>query len=364
MKERSLGIILGILNIVLFMVCGFFFLGKDKNAPEILLPKASIVYAEEAGTDSLFEGVTAFDEEDGELTGSVVIEKIVTNDTKETATITYGVADSSGNVGKVTCTVDMVTEDVGGIAEGENIPEAEVEEDGTPTDEAEEKAASEGQAEGAAALEGLAENTDSDGEEENVGTDDDANNESEEENAESNDDMNSDSEEGDAEAEADSENEEENAGADDDVNSESEEENAESDGDSDEVNEAEGTADSQEEETTEEEQAEEDNREALPTAGEAGNAGQNVSSGQSSGRPGIVFKDQEIKAKAGSGPAWVNVIGSLDDDKDNYGVLFKTLKIHGTYDKNTAGTYDVTVTVTDSDGNESDPYPMKIIVEE
>ena len=323
MRERSLGIILGILNIVLFMVCGFFFLGKDKNAPEILLPKASIVYAEEAGTDSLFEGVTAFDEEDGELTDSVVIEKIVTNEAKETATITYGVADSSGNVGKVTCTVDMVAEDVSDIAEGVNIPEAEI---ATLANETEEDAASEEQAE----------DTDSESEEENAGTDD----------------------------EADSESEEENAGTDDDVNSENEEENAGTDEDSDEVNEEEETADSQEEEATEEEQPQEDKREALPTAGEAGNAGQNVSSGQNSGKPSIVFKEQEIKAKAGSGPAWVNVIGSLDDDKDNYGVLFKTLKIHGTYDKNTAGTYDVTVTVTDSDGNESDSYPMKIIVEE
>lgn len=316
MKERSLGIILGILNIVLLTVCGIFFFGKDKNAPEILLGEGSIVYAQEEGTDSLFEGVTAFDEEDGELTDSVVIEKIVTNEAKETATITYGVADSSGNVGKVTCTVDMIVEDG-------NSLEAEIEEDETSMDETEEDA-------------------DSESEEESVETEEDADSESEEENAEADEDVNTESEE---DAEVDEESPEE----------------TEAEEDFDAVNEEEETADSQEEETTEE-PAEEDKREALPTAGEAGNAGQN--SEQNSGRPSIVFKDQEIKAKAGSGPAWVNVIGSLDDDKDNYEVLFRTLKVNGTYDKNTAGTYDVIVTVTDSDGNESDSYPMRIIVEE
>ena len=311
MKERSLGIILGILNIVLLTVCGIFFMGKDQNAPEILLGEGSIVYAQEAGTDSLFEGVTAFDKEDGELTDSVVIEKIVTNEAKETATITYGVADSSGNVGKVTCTVDMIVEDG-------NSLEAEIEEDETSMDETEEDA-------------------DSESEEESVETEEDADSESEEENAEADEDVNTESEE---DAEADEESPEE----------------TEAEEDSDAVNEEEETSDSQEEEP-----AEEDKQEALPTAGEAGNAGQN--SEQNSGRPSIVFKAQEIKAKAGSGPAWVNVIGSLDDDKDNYEVLFRTLKINGTYDKNTAGIYDVTVTVTDSDGNESDSYPMRIIVE-
>ena len=82
MKERSLGIVLGILNIVLLVVCGSLFWGKDKNAPEILVMNGNMVYAEEAGTDDLFEGVTAFDKEDGELTDSVVIEKIVTNEAK------------------------------------------------------------------------------------------------------------------------------------------------------------------------------------------------------------------------------------------------------------------------------------------
>ena len=337
MKEHSLGIILGILNIVLLTVCGIFFMGKDQNAPEILLGEGSIVYAQEAGTDSLFEGVTAFDEEDGELTDSVVIEKIVTNEAKETATITYGVADSSGNVGKVTCTVDMIVEDGSEIAEEANTLEAGIEKKETSVDKTEEDA-------------------DSESEEENTETEEDADSESEEENAEADEDVNSENEE--------------DAEADEDVNTESEEdaeadeespEETEAEEDSDEVNEEEEIADSQEEEITEE-PAEEDKQEALPTAGEAGNAGQN--SEQNSGRPSIVFKAQEIKAKAGSGPAWVNVIGSLDDDKDNYETLFRTLKVNGTYDKNTAGIYDVTVTVTDSDGNESDSYPMRIIVEE
>lgn len=281
MKERSLGIILGILNIVLLVVCGFFFWGKDKTAPEIFLPEASVVYAEENGEEELFAGVIAFDAEDGELTESIVIEKIVTDKEKATATITYGVADSSGNVGKATQTVEMV------------VTESNDEED---------------------TMEEVAREA-----EEDI------------EGSENEDDSSEDTEE---DAETSEENEEEDA--------ETSEENHEEQDDTEDDSVSEG----------------------LPTAGEARNAGRNVSSRQNSERPVIVLKTQEVTTKVGKGPAWVNVIGELSDDKDNYETLFKSLQIAGTYDRNKAGIYDVTITVKDSDGNESNSYPMKIIVEE
>ena len=299
MKNRTYGIILGILNIVLLVISGVFFLGKDKNAPEIFLPGSSLVYAEEAGTETLFRGVTAFDEEDGELTDEVVIEKIVPDRDKATATITYGVADSAGNVGKVTCTVEMLVEEAEGIVE-----------EGTVSEE---------------------------GSEESEVLEEDA---SEENNAESEE---TESEEEDAEFE-DEESEEE----DDDVNSEDGESEEDDDVDS-EDRESEET-ESEEEEESEDDAAEEDTV-------------QTVSSNPNPGRPSIAFRSQEIKTKAGQSPAWVNVIEGLHDDIDNYESLLKTLKVKGDYDKDKAGTYSVTVTVTDGDGNESNAYPMKIVVE-
>lgn len=296
MKERTYGIVLGILNIVLLIVCGVLFLGKDKNAPEILLSNVDFVYAAEIKEEVLFEGVTAMDQEDGELTDSVVIEKIVTDVEKETATITYGVADSAGNVGKATCTVAMeVPEEVVMLQDGSETEKVVVnEEEEVGEDGSQEPDAGEEELEVEEESEELA---------------------SEEESAES----------------------EDNA----------ESENVES-----------------EEGDESQEDASEPEREALPTAGEAANRTQTVTSKPNPGRPSIAFRMQEVTVKAGQAPAWVQLIEGLYDDKDNYETLLKSLKVKGDYEKDKAGTYNVAVTVTDADGNESNAYPMKIVVEE
>ena len=297
MNEKTYGIVLGIVNIVLLLICGAFFLGKDKNAPEILLSNVDFVYAAEAEEEILFQGVTAVDKEDGELTDSVVIEKIVTDTEKETATITYGVVDSAGNVGKATCTVTMDVPKVVSVEEeSEDIPENQLNGE-TKEEDSEER--------------------DLDGEVRE-------------------------SEDGESENDTDTE------------------EGSESDEDGEDKD---ASEDSEEEETENADSEEEREGEALPTAGEAANRTQTVTSRQNSGRPTIVFRSQEVKVKAGQSPAWVNVIEGLHDDKDNYESLLKTLKVKGDYDKNKAGTYNVTVTVTDGDGNESNAYPMKIVVE-
>ena len=280
MKERTYGIILGTVNIVLLVVCGVLFLGKDRNAPEIVLSNVDFVYAAEQGEAVLFEGVTAMDQEDGELTDSVVIEKIVTDVEKETATITYGVADSAGNVGKASCTVAM------DVPEEAFVPETSSETEEVAVDEETE-------------------------------TSEEADEEQEDN--------------GEEEAEEDSAPEEESA----------------------------------EDEDTQEgsEPEDEEDREALPSAGEAANNSQVINSRPNPGRPSIIFRAQEVTAKAGQTPAWVQVIEGLHDDKDDYETLLKSLQVKGTYEKDKVGTYDVTVTVTDADGNESNAYPMKIVVE-
>lgn len=290
MKERTYGIILGILNLVLLVACGILFLGQDRNAPEILLPQGGIVYAEEAGTEGLFEGVTAFDEEDGELTGSLVIEKIVTNEGKESATITYGVADRAGNVGKATCTVAMIAREE---------PELTEEEEEDPEEVLEE-----------------------------TGEDPEASSEEEE------------SPEAEEEAEARDDREETP-----DSSEEPEEE-----------------ASSEEEERSGEEEESTEARSASTAGGNAARS-QTVEAGPDTEKPTMTFQTREVKVKAGSTPAWVEVLEGLHDDKDDYGTLLKTLKIQGEYNKDKAGTYPVTLTVTDSDGNESNAYPLKIIVE-
>lgn len=107
MKEKTLGIILGGLNLILIAVCIVFYLGKDKTAPEITLGEVEYVYEEDLPEQILLEAVTAWDAESGDLTGQVVVEKVVMDKEYKTATITYGVADEVGNVSRASRTLEM-----------------------------------------------------------------------------------------------------------------------------------------------------------------------------------------------------------------------------------------------------------------
>ncbi len=107
MKEKTLGIILGVLNLILIVVCAVFFLEKDKTAPVLTIEPVAYVYEEDLPESILYQGVSAYDEEDGDVTKTIVIEKVVTDRTQGKATITYGACDTSGNVGKATRTLDM-----------------------------------------------------------------------------------------------------------------------------------------------------------------------------------------------------------------------------------------------------------------
>ncbi|MBR5595916.1 MAG: DUF5011 domain-containing protein [Lachnospiraceae bacterium] len=107
MKEKSLGILLGLFNVILLILCLVFFWGKDRISPVIKVEPVNYVYEEDLPEALLYQGVTAFDEKDGDVTNRIVIEKVVTDREQGTATITYGASDQSGNVGKVVRTLEM-----------------------------------------------------------------------------------------------------------------------------------------------------------------------------------------------------------------------------------------------------------------
>ena len=243
MRDRTLGIILGGLNILLMAVCIVFYLGLDKTAPEITLGTVDYIYEEDLPDRFLMEAVTASDRQEGDLTDHVVVEKVVTDRVQKTATITYGVADSSGNVGRATRTMAM------SIPEIPQLPAA-----------------------------GEAGNTG-----ENRITED-----------------------------------------------------------NNEASEAETNQETQEEEYSIQNDGPE-------TSGE---------------KPGIVFAGREVTVKAGEQPVWESVMEEVQDDKDTREALLKSLQVMGEYDTEKAGEYYLTITITDSDGNVSNAYPMKLIVEE
>ena len=80
-----------------------------------------------------------------------------------------------------------------------------------------------------------------------------------------------------------------------------------------------------------------------------------------SSAPVLTLKVSEVSVNVGQGPAWVDLIDTLQDDKDDYMTLFSNLNV-SKYDKNKVGTYPVTVFVEDSDGYKSQAVPLTIIV--
>ena len=82
------------------------------------------------------------------------------------------------------------------------------------------------------------------------------------------------------------------------------------------------------------------------------------------GMPTLILSASEVKTQKGYNPAWVTVIAQLTDNTDSYQELLRNIKIHGTFDNTVVGSYDVMVSTTDSEGNESAASSIRIIVEE
>lgn len=72
----------------------------DYMGPEITCQSDSITVSVKATEEELLQGVKAYDQEDGDVTKSIMIEKISKLTDSDTRTITYAAFDSSNNVTK------------------------------------------------------------------------------------------------------------------------------------------------------------------------------------------------------------------------------------------------------------------------
>lgn len=88
-------------DVALIAASVFLYMNLDRTAPVISFDDEDrkLVYSESMSEEELLEGVSAVDDRDGDVTGSVLIEKI-----SETADgnviVTYAALDSSNNVAK------------------------------------------------------------------------------------------------------------------------------------------------------------------------------------------------------------------------------------------------------------------------
>lgn len=288
-QSKVIGIILIVLNIALVIVCIILSARQDKTKPVFDFQAAEVVYRTGMDEEKLKEGITAKDNADGDITDRIVVEKIVTDPTENTAVVFFAVSDKAGNVAKCS-KVFPAALDGGNEELADQLTQAGYDAAFAPESSL------------------TAEHTD---------------------------------------VAADQENEADNP------------ENAENEEQSEDAEPSESpspaitpkptrTPENTPQQEPEQEEAEEQKPAEAPKTNNAA--------------PVLTLKQNSVKVAAGSAPAWVNLIGTLKDDKDSYETLFRNLKV-SKYDVNKSGTYEVTVQTEDSDGNKSAAVPITIQVQ-
>lgn len=136
--------------ILLLLVCcvlggGLFAVrgSLDRTAPEIKLPEGQAAYHREDTEEILLQGVTAVDNEDGDVTDSLKVENIFTDDANRVASVVYVAKDSNNNVTKATRQMTWDPEQAETEAESETESETEPETQTQPVTETESETESE-----------------------------------------------------------------------------------------------------------------------------------------------------------------------------------------------------------------------------
>lgn len=96
---KKIVIILCTLDVILTALGVMLYLDEDRTAPVIHMEEVQLEYREGMTDEELLEGITATDETDGDVTGSLVVEK-VSEVGDGTAIVTFGARDRSNNVVK------------------------------------------------------------------------------------------------------------------------------------------------------------------------------------------------------------------------------------------------------------------------
>lgn len=101
-------ILLGGLCVVLAGITVYLQMSEDHTAPVIQVPTEQIVYNSSDPYELLLEQVTAADDVDGDVTDTLLVEKVYPSEDKTTATVIYVARDKSNNIGKAKRVVTYV----------------------------------------------------------------------------------------------------------------------------------------------------------------------------------------------------------------------------------------------------------------
>ena len=309
---KTLGIMLAIANAVLAIVSVVLYIGTDRKEPTFEFTETNVIYEEGMEESRLLEGIMAYDNVDGDLTDKIVVEKRIENQEQNSVVIFYAVSDSAGNVAKCsrefTAIYRIETEET----DNQELQDGPLVQSGVWS-------VLEGGGTGGNSL--ADESVKGDGKETD-GQDLDAGEAGEDESA-------------------------------------GEEENEDG------LEEEEGIEATEQQEQGQERDAEQQEQTPERDAGQQGQTPERDTQAMRNRpdpeAPVLELRVSEVTTQVGVAPAWVNVIGTLSDDKDNYETLFGNLEI-SKYNINQAGTYQVKVSTRDSDGNKSGEAPLTIIV--
>ena len=126
MEAKRIVAVIGAIDVVLLVICLVLYLGKDRKAPEIFFSEENqVTYQEGMDEELLLQGVTAMDEKDGDVSESLLVEKVTGINGKEVI-VTYVARDGADNVGKASRAFRIADED-----EEKEILSAEKEKSGT-----------------------------------------------------------------------------------------------------------------------------------------------------------------------------------------------------------------------------------------
>lgn len=101
--KRNGWIVISILMVNFFIICGcvFLLMQEDHTPPQFRFQTSDYTYLKSDGEKLLLDNIIAYDNQDGNITERIVIEKIVENEDNSMAVVYYAVSDMAGNVAKV-----------------------------------------------------------------------------------------------------------------------------------------------------------------------------------------------------------------------------------------------------------------------
>lgn len=104
--RKWLVVLLGVVNVFAMAGIIFWYVSRD-NTPPVITREDTIVYEEGMSDEELLDGAVAVDETDGDVSDTLVVEKVTVNYNTGTAVITCGAVDDSGNIAKESFQVQM-----------------------------------------------------------------------------------------------------------------------------------------------------------------------------------------------------------------------------------------------------------------